>query len=295
MALRLSVMVPTYNCAGLLEQTLRSVLGEGLPGDEAEVVVVDDASTADDPERVVRDVGRGRVGFVRQARNVGAIRNFNTCVGLARGEWVHILHGDDFVLPGFYKAVLDSAARFPDVGLVCTRSFIVDEGGEIDGLSPRLRHLEAPSREVRPLIYGGNLMHTPSVVVRKAVYARCGGFEESLVHVADWEMWVRAVGSSGGVCVNRPLAAYRVFAAQDTARLRLTGENLRDHLRLCDRWVAGLPGFDEVAFLRMLDGIASRQVANLTAKGLSDAVAANARVRDEIRARLSQPSEAASA
>src|SRR5207253_8477520 len=147
----------------------------------------------------------------------------HTCVRLAQGELVHILHGDDFVLPGFYRAVLDAAARFPEMGLLCTRSFIVDEAGEIEGLSPRLRHMEVPTREVRPLIYGGNVIQTPSVVVRKSVYAQVGAFNESLVHVADWEMWVRAVATFGGVCVNKPLAAYRVFAAQDTARLRLTG------------------------------------------------------------------------
>jgi glycosyltransferase involved in cell wall biosynthesis len=288
MPLRLSVMIPTYNCARLLEQTLRSVLAEGLSGDDAEIVVVDDVSTKDDPERVVREVGRDRVGFVRQARNGGAIKNFNTCVRLARGELVHNLHGDDFVLPGFYGAVLGHADRFPEVGLVCTRSFIVDEAGEIDWLSPRLRHLEAPSREVRSLIYGGNLIQTPSVVIRKVVYTRFGYFDESLVHVADWEMWVRAVATSAGVCVNRPLAAYRVFAGQDTARLRLTGENIRDHLRLCDRWSAVLPGFDRAAFLRMVEAAAARQVADLTAKGLADAAEANARIRDEIRVRLGQ-------
>ncbi|HJZ54817.1 MAG TPA: hypothetical protein VKE74_07650 [Gemmataceae bacterium] len=75
-------------------------------------------------------------------------------------------------------------------------------------------------------------------------------------------------------------------AGQDTARLRLSGENVRDHLRLCEKWSATLPGFDRPAFLRMVEGVAARQTADFAARGLADAAAANARVRDEVRPRL---------
>jgi glycosyltransferase involved in cell wall biosynthesis len=278
-------MIPTYNCAELLRQTLKSVLAGGLP-DDAEVVVVDDCSTKDDPERVVREVGDGRVRFVRNPHNLGAVPNFNACVRLARGDLVHVLHGDDFVLPGFYPAVLAAAARWPDAGFLCTRAFVVDEAGEIEGLTPRLRHMEAPTREVGPLVYGGNVILTPSAVVRRAAYQRVGLFDEGLVHVADWELWVRVVAACGGVCVNRPLASYRVFAGQDTARLRLTGENLRDHLRVGDIWARVLPGFDLARFLRMVEAAAARQAAEFVARGPADAAAANTRVLEEVRERL---------
>ena len=66
-----SVMIPTYNCAGYLRETLASVLAQD-PGPEAmQIEVVDDASTRDDPEAVVREFGGSRVGFFRQPENVG--------------------------------------------------------------------------------------------------------------------------------------------------------------------------------------------------------------------------------
>ena len=271
----ISVAIPTYNCARLLARTLQSVLEQDLPAERMDIAVVDDCSTQDDPEAVVRQIGAGRVRFLRNPRNVGIARNFNACVRQAKGDLIHILHGDDFVLPGFHRAILDAAERFPDAGLLFTRAFVVDEAGAIDTLTGRLPSFETPSHDVRPLIDRGNPLVTPSIVVRRSAYARVGLFEESLSHVADWEMWVRVVHACGGVCINKPLAAYRVFAGQDTAKVRRTGDNIREYLLLADLWTRVLPGFDRVGFLRFTEAMAAHQGTEFLAKGMAEAAAAN--------------------
>ena len=83
---RWSVMIPTYHCADYLAHTLRSVLRQDPGPDAMQIEVVDDRSERDDPERVVRDVGGGRVSFFRQPQNVGHVRNFNTCLQRSRGR-----------------------------------------------------------------------------------------------------------------------------------------------------------------------------------------------------------------
>lgn len=281
-----SVAIPTFNCARFLGRSLESVLQQDLPAEQLDIAVLDDCSTQDDPESVVQSVGRGRVRFIRHPKNVGIARNFSACVRQAKGDLVHILHGDDFVLPGFHRAVVEAADRFPDAGLVCTRALVTDEAGEIETMTGRLPSFETPSREVRPLIERGNPLVTPSIVVRRSAYARVGLFEESLSHVADWEMWVRVVAACGGVCINQPLAAYRVFAAQDTARVKLTGDNLREYLRLADLWTRVLPGFDRAAFLRLVEAMARGQIAEFAARGLAEAEAANRRVLEDVRERM---------
>ena len=74
-----SVMIPTYNCAYYLERTLKSVLEQDRGPDEMQIEVVDDCSTEDDPEAVVKEIGKERASFFRQPRNVGVTANFNIC------------------------------------------------------------------------------------------------------------------------------------------------------------------------------------------------------------------------
>ena len=54
-----SVIIPTYNCAEFLKQTLQSVLAQDPGKALMKIIVVDDHSTKDDPEAVVKEFGQG--------------------------------------------------------------------------------------------------------------------------------------------------------------------------------------------------------------------------------------------
>src|SRR5689334_23006227 len=86
-----SVMIPTYNCARYLQETLANVLVQDPGSELMQIEVVDDHSI-DDPAAVVAQVGRGRVGFFQQQQNVGHTNNFATCLKRSRGRLVHLLH-----------------------------------------------------------------------------------------------------------------------------------------------------------------------------------------------------------
>src|SRR5262249_50406733 len=110
-----SVMIPSYNCARFLGEALKSVLVQDPGSAKMQIEVVDDCSS-DDPQRVVSEIGGNRVGFFRQSRNVGHIANFRTCITRARGEIVHLLHGDDVVRPGFYERLEHGFNAGPSIG-----------------------------------------------------------------------------------------------------------------------------------------------------------------------------------
>ena len=90
-----SVMIPTYNCANYLRETLASVLAQDPGSDVMQIEVIDDCSTKDDPRAVVEELGKSRVEFYQQPQNVGYIKNFETCLQRSRSYLVHLLHGDD--------------------------------------------------------------------------------------------------------------------------------------------------------------------------------------------------------
>ena len=267
-----SVMIPTFNCAGYLATTLRSVLAQDPGRETMQIEVLDNCST-DDPAACVKAIGAGRVAFHRHPTNTGMVANFNSCLQRARGNLVHILHGDDWVAPEFYRTMAAAAEHNPDVALFACRAFVVDENGEISDLSWRYPGLERPTRDSSPLWYD-NAIFTPSVVVRRTFYESHGGFLPALKHAPDWEMWVRGIGLGGGLMLNRPLAYYRMSATNDTSTLQRTAGNLRDCL-LLGTMFEHLPGFSAPAFRKRIAERSRFQATFFRLRGDREAYRAN--------------------
>ena len=269
-----SVMIPTYNCAQYLRQTLESVLAQDPGPDQMQIEVVDDCSTADNPEAVVRAVAGDRVRFYRKEKNGGAIANFNTCIERSAGQLVHILHGDDWVAPGFYRKFSATAEAHPSLALLACRSFFVDEAGIIAGVSERILPLEKGGTAADPFFYGTPIQ-TASVVVRRSLYEREGGFLPSLLHTADCEMWCRATVRGGGLVLPEVLSNYRVFSANDSSRLARSAENLRDMERLNQLFATRHPEFNRLRARMRTAQITARQIEHFRTVGDADALEAN--------------------
>jgi GT2 family glycosyltransferase len=222
-------MIPTYNCASYLRAALCNVLAQD-PGPEwMQIEVVDDFSTRDDPATVVTEVGHGRVAFYRQPENVGHCRNFDTCLQRSRGRLIHLLHGDDCVREGFYSKLERAFAERPQIGAAFCRYISMDESGNWQTISP----LEQPESGVIPdwleKIASGQRLQPPSIVVRREVYERLGGFDRRIPSYGeDWEMWVRIAVHYPVWYEVEPLALYRVHKSSLTGNTIRTGENARD-------------------------------------------------------------------
>jgi glycosyltransferase involved in cell wall biosynthesis len=237
-----SVMIPTYNSGKWLRQTLQSVMAQDYGPERMQIEVVDNCSTEDDPEALVRAVGENRVAFYRRPKNEGPIANFNACIQRSHGRLIHILHSDDYVLPGFYAEIERLAELYADVALLATRCFVVDENEIITSVTPRIRELEGSGRSVESLYYNTSMLF-PGVVIRREFYEAHGGYMPSLVHTSDREMWARAVSLRGGVISSNLFACYRASASNDTSSVERSGENVRDLLRLKDVFRERYPGF----------------------------------------------------
>lgn len=223
-----SVMIPTYNCAKYLRETLASVLAQDLGPDIMQIEVVDDRSTRDDPAAVVEELGCGRVGFYRQPENVGHTRNFETCLKRSRAKLIHLLHGDDCVRDGFYRTMQQAFDKNPEIGAAFCRHIYMDEHSHWQSISP----LEQPESGVLvnwlERIAVEQRIQTPSIVVRRDVYEKLGMFDNRLSWAEDWEMWVRIAAHYPMWYEVEPLALYRMHSASNSGCYTRTGENIRD-------------------------------------------------------------------
>jgi glycosyltransferase involved in cell wall biosynthesis len=224
-------MIPSYNRTTYLERTLRSVLSQDPGPAEMQIEVLDNASTVDDPEPLVRRVGGERVGFFRQARNLGGTANWNSCIERSRGEWVHILHSDDLVLPCFYQRLRAALEKRDDVGAAFCRHAFIDENERWIGTS----ELESPTPGVLPdfidRIGTASIITTPSIVVRRSVYEQLGVFRTDLAFTMDWEMWIRIAARYPIWYEPTTLAAFRIHPNSWTSDLNRSAETIIDEQR----------------------------------------------------------------
>jgi hypothetical protein len=221
-----SVMIPTHNCAQYLAETLESVLAQDPGPGHMQIEVVDDASD-DDPEAVVRRVGRGRVAFHRQPINIGQVANFAVALNRSRGEQVHLLHGDDRVRPGFYAALGRGFAQDSRVGAAFCRWALIDDEGELLSTAQQEQERAGVLPDALVRLASEQRITTPSIAVRRSVWEQLGGFDARLRCAEDWEMWVRIAARHAIWYEPEALAEYRVRAGSTTQRNHRQAEEMR--------------------------------------------------------------------
>jgi len=177
-----SVVIPTYNRAALLSQTLDSVSRQTFR--DYEVIVIDDGST-DQTTRLIR----GRPESIRyvwqKQQGAGAARN--RALEQAEGHLVAFLDSDDIWLPEFLSEVTGALLAAPQAALAYSNFRTVDAHGRL------LRGHRKPQYggHVTVPLFASIFIHTSCVIARRDVILESGGFNEHLPANEDYDLWLR--------------------------------------------------------------------------------------------------------
>jgi glycosyltransferase involved in cell wall biosynthesis len=232
-------MIPVYNALPEhLTITLRSVLGQDPGQDKMQIEILDDCSPNGAPINLIHDIAGDRVCLHRESKNLGLAGIWNRCIERARGQWVHILHQDDLVMPGFYESLMKGAKSSADVGLMYCRYAFVDEEGHWTGLSRIQARTAGVFEGALQHLAREQLLQTPAVVVKRSVYGVVGGYRSDLCYALDWEMWCRIAKQYPIWFEPGILACYRTHDSNATHRLMLAGKDIED-ARKCINIISG--------------------------------------------------------
>jgi len=237
----LSVMIPTYRPGPYLKETLAGILAQDLGAPAMQIVIVDDASPETDVAALVRQLAPpGRIEVHRNAVNLGLAGNWNRCLKLARGEFVHLLHQDDLVLPGFYAALM-AGLQWSGTGMAFCRHDFIDAAGRPTRRSHRERWSAGILSDWLLRISQKQRIQCPAALVRRSVYEMLGGFRTDLPYALDWEMWVRIAARFPVWYEPRMLACYRRHDSSETHRLMATGKTDADALAAIEVFAEHIP------------------------------------------------------
>ena len=181
-----SVVIPTFNCAKYLSESVGSAVGQTFA--EKEIIVVDDGST--DNTKEVLAPFRDRIIYMYQD-NCGASSARNRGVGHSRGKYVAFLDADDIWLPEKLKKQVDFFERQPkNVKLTYTDwKFFFDPP---DWNTSRTLKISAYEGEVTRQLFCHDFIPTPTVMIEKDFLTSLGPFDSGFTVAEDYDMWLRA-------------------------------------------------------------------------------------------------------
>jgi hypothetical protein len=165
--------MPVYNGERYMSETIDTILGQDVDG--VELIISDNASTdgtAEIAQQLVAD--DDRVRYVRNARNIGAARNYNQLVDLSRARYFKWAGYDDLLLPGYLARCLQVLDAEPEVVIAYPRTTIIDGDGAVLREHDDKLHLRQPDPvdRVRAFTRDFTLCNPCFGVIRRDVLAR---------------------------------------------------------------------------------------------------------------------------
>ncbi|HEX4637311.1 MAG TPA: glycosyltransferase, partial [Rhizomicrobium sp.] len=171
-----TVVIPAYNAAHTIDETLRSARGQTHRN--LEILVVDDGSHDETPAIVSRHAAKDdRVRLITQ-RNAGVAAARNRGISEARSDLIATLDADDLWSPSKIEKQVQALMRGGEkVALVYTWFAVIDERGHVNDLE----HRPLDAGQVLKRMCGGNLVgNGSSPLLRKSAVLEAGGFESGL-------------------------------------------------------------------------------------------------------------------
>jgi len=199
---RVSVVIPTYNCAARLMRALASIAAQTYPREHIEVIVIDDGSSDDTAEHVAAFAGSApfEVHYERQA-NAGPAAARNRGLKLVRGEAIAFLDADDAWEPE--KLTRQLPLLGGAVGLVyCGNHFVDGQGAP---LANYVRAIPAYCGDILLPLFCEFFLLTSAVVVSRGVLDTVGAFREDLPVGEDYEFFLRIAARFQADCATQEL------------------------------------------------------------------------------------------
>jgi glycosyltransferase involved in cell wall biosynthesis len=197
MPYRISIITCTWNSEPYLQQSIESVLSQDYP--DIEQIFVDGGSTDGSLERIQSLTGNvkyvtGITGGIARAMNVG--------IEMATGDVIAHLHSDDYYAHPQVLKHVEQAMQTTGAEWLFGRCF-----SDIDSQRVPEGH-PIPKYSYNRLLKGNFIPH-PATFVKKSLFARTGGFDQSIRYAMDFDLWLRLGKLADPVQLDEHLAVFR--------------------------------------------------------------------------------------
>lgn len=218
---RVSVVVPAYNNAEYIGETIESILGQTF--EDFELIIADHSST-DRTMEVIAEYDDPRIRVLTTESGGGAKRNWDRVTAEASGELVKLVCGDDTIFPTSLAAQVEAFDEHPSAVLVASQRTLIDANGKtviaargLGGLSGLVSGEIAARTAVRA---GANIFGEPGcVMLKRDVLDKIGLWDNSHPYLIDQATFIGVALHGDVVAIAQPLASFRISSGQWSVEL----------------------------------------------------------------------------
>jgi glycosyltransferase involved in cell wall biosynthesis len=223
----ISVVLPVYNGADVIAETIDSILAQ--TDRDFELVVVDDGSTDETPRIIAGYAARDERVRVLTQSNAGITRALIAGCAAARGEYVARQDAGDFSAPARFEKQRAALDANPSLTLVsCWTAFV---GPELEplwiarGTGKSSRPIDVRDLSQRYCVIDGPTSH-PSAMFPRDAYERAGGYRAAFYYGQDWDLWYRLLDLGKFQMIEEVLYTARVTPGSISASAKTAQEEL---------------------------------------------------------------------
>lgn len=211
----LSICIPAYNRPLWFRRALESIaIGNEQFASSVEIIITDDSDNRE-CEEIAKQVccqWSGQYIYEHHPARLGMVGNWNRSISLATGQYIVVLHDDDFLLKDAIVKILEiiKVANHPVL------LFGVEVVDEQERVMKRQIFMEnqwrSPHDALIKLLSNSSFVRFPAIAIARAAFVEMGMFRAEWKEPCDLDMWIRLFSRYGVYCVPDITAAYRVHS-----------------------------------------------------------------------------------
>jgi glycosyltransferase involved in cell wall biosynthesis len=181
----ISVVMPAYNCAGFLRESLDSLLGQTFS--DFELIIINDGST-DNTADIIRSYKDNRIIYAENSKNEGLVFTLNRAIGMARGRFIARMDGDDICLPQRLQQQLNFFNAHPHAEILAAWIELMDEDGKFFGYWAEEKNASTPQK-IRSQLAKDNCIAHPTVMAKADLLSK---YKYNAAQSSeDYDLWLR--------------------------------------------------------------------------------------------------------
>ena len=204
----ISVILPVYNAEAYVREAVESILAQTFT--DFELIIINDGST-DDSGPILRELAARDARIVLVERpNDGLVSALNEGIEIARADLIARMDADDVAMPERFALQYARMIEEPELAVLGSFIRVMDKAGNIIHLG----EYPLTPKEVAHYVEKGCPVVHPTVMMRRGVVLKIGGYRKAFCHVEDYDLWLR-MNDLGYAIANlpQPLLNYRVHGA----------------------------------------------------------------------------------